>query len=73
METTQNPTTKTIGEQLKGVRKGQRLTIDGVHLGGGVNNGRVTYQGRVNGMIVVTGYTADQIFVDPGTVATVTR
>ena len=72
METT---ATKTIGEQMKGVRKGQRIAIHGVHLGGSVDPAthRVTYVGRRNGRIVCEGRTADPIFVDPKAHGTVER
>lgn len=73
MEATKNPTT--IGSQMKGVRKGQRIAIHGVHLGGGVdhNTNLVTYKGRRNGSIVVEGFTSDSIFVDPNAVGVVER
>lgn len=71
---TSTETTQTIGQQLKGVRKGQRLTIHGTYLGGGVVDGRVTYLGRQGRMIMVQGHTADVTFIDPArTGCTVTR
>lgn len=53
------------GPAPKDVRKGQRLTIHGTYLGGGVADGRVTYLGRQGRMIMVQGHTADVVFVDP--------